>query len=491
MYHKNAYACLRRLDKLVYFLIRQIYSQQIKKRKGRFIVMPEAGFGSLIVMLISIAILVTLIMKLKIHPVYALIFTGVIAALGFGFPIDQIFSTITGGFGGTIGNIGIVIILGCAIGIILEDTGGALVLANTILKAVGKKNSALAMALTGYLVSIPVFSDSAIVIMSPVARALSARAGVPLVGLLGALNAGILATHTMVPPTPGPLAAAGTLGADLGLVIVLGLISSAFYTLAASLFCNSKYMLNKYPAVAKMDGVDKAQGDDFILKGKDGKPLPSAFLAFASILVPVILICAQSFGNMFLPKESGLIPILTFIGNPIFALFVGVVIALFLDKSRLTLDQMYKWFSDSVEESGFIILATGAAGAFGGVLKASGVGTYLGNLIASTAIPAVFVPFLVSVLLSVANGSATVALTTGSAILLPLVEPLGLSPVIATLSIAAGSSFFYHANASHFWVVLKSNDDLPMNEGYELVSVATAIGAVAGMIAVWIMSFIF
>ena len=324
--------------------------------------MPEAGFGSLIVMLISIAILVTLIMKLKIHPVYALIFTGVIAALGFGFPIDQIFSTITGGFGGTIGNIGIVIILGCAIGIILEDTGGALVLANTILKAVGKKNSALAMALTGYLVSIPVFSDSAIVIMSPVARALSARAGVPLVGLLGALNAGILATHTMVPPTPGPLAAAGTLGADLGLVIVLGLISSAFYTLAASLFCNSKYMLNKYPAVAKMDGVDKAQGDDFILKGKDGKPLPSAFLAFASILVPVILICAQSFGNMFLPKESGLIPILTFIGNPIFALFVGVVIALFLDKSRLSLDQMYKWFSDSVEESGFIILATGAAG---------------------------------------------------------------------------------------------------------------------------------
>ena len=157
--------------------------------------MPEAGFGSLIVMLISIAILVTLIMKFKIHPVYALIFTGVLAALGFGFPINQVFSTITSGFGGTIGNIGIVIILGCAIGIILEDTGGALVLANTILKAVGKKNSALAMALTGYLVSIPVFSDSAIVIMSPVARALSARGGIPLVGLLGAGNGLAVLVH--------------------------------------------------------------------------------------------------------------------------------------------------------------------------------------------------------------------------------------------------------------------------------------------------------
>lgn len=451
----------------------------------------EAGFGSLIVMLISIALLVVLIMKFKIHPVYALIFVAVIAALGFGFPVNQVFSQVTSGFGGTIGNIGIVIILGCAIGIILEDTGGALVLANTVLKFVGKKNSALAMALTGYLVSIPVFSDSAIVIMSPVARALSARGGIPLVGLLGALNAGILATHTMVPPTPGPLAAAGTLGADLGFVIVLGLISSAAYTLVASLYCNSKYMKKKYPAVAKMEGVDKATGDDFTLTAKDGKKLPSAFVAFASILVPVILICVNSFGALMLPEESAVLPFLAFIGNPIFALAVGVVIALFLDKSRLSLDQFYKWCSDSVEQSGFIILATGAAGAFGGVLKASGVGTYLGNLIASTAIPAVFVPFLVSVLLSVANGSATVALTTGSAIMLPLLDSLGLSPVIATLSIAAGSSFFYHANASHFWVVLKSNDDLPMSEGYELVSVATALGSVAGMIAVWIMSFFF
>ena len=154
-------------------------------------------------------------------------------------------------------------------------------------------------------------------------------------------------------------------------------------------------------------------------------------------------------------------------------------------------DQVYKWFSDAVEKSGFIILATGAAGAFGAVLKASGVGTYLGNLIASTALPAVFVPFLISVLLSVANGSATVALMMGSAIVYPLLGSLGISPVIATLAIAAGSSFFYHANASHFWVVLKSNDDLPMGEGYELVSVATALGSVAAMAVVWAMSMFF
>ena len=453
--------------------------------------MEAAGFGSLVVMIVSIFALVFMIMKLKVHPVFALIIVAVFAAIGFGFPIKDVFPTITGGFGGTIGNIGIVIILGCAIGVILEDTGGALVLANTILKWVGRKNSKLAMALTGYLVSVPVFSDSAIVILSPVARALSARGGIPLVALLGALNAGIMATHTMVPPTPGPIAAAGTLGADLGFMIVLGLITSAAYTLAGSLWCNSKYMLNKYPEISVMENVDVATDEDFELKSSDGRALPSAFLTFASIIVPVLLICVNSFGSLLMDPASTALPYLGFIGHPIFALFVGVVIALFMDKSRISKEQWYKWLSDSVEKSGFIILATGAAGAFGAVLRASGVGTYLGELIAQTSLPAVFIPYLIAVLLSVANGSATVSLLTGSAIVLPLLPSLGLSPVIATLSIAAGSSFFYHANASHFWVVLKSNGDLPMREGFDLVSIGTAIGSIAAMATVWGLSLFF
>ena len=448
----------------------------------------EAGFISLLVMIACLFGLILLIMKMKVPPFYALVLIAVVGAIGFGFPINEVFPTVMSGFGGTIGNIGIVIILGCAIGVILEDTGGALVLANTILKWVGKKNSKLAMAITGYLVSIPVFSDSAIVIMSPVARALSARGGIPLVALLGALNAGILATHTMVPPTPGPIAAAGTLGADLGLMIGLGLISSAAYTIAGTLWCGSKRMLRKYPELGKVANVETALDGDFTLSSPDGRPLPNAALAFGSILIPVILICVNSFGSLFVDPNSAILPYLGFIGHPIFALTVGLLIALFLDKSKLNLDQVNKWFTESVEQSGFIIIATGAAGAFGGVLKASGVGTYLGNLIAQTPLPAVFVPFVISLLLSVSNGSATVSLLTGSAIVLPLMPSLGLSPVIAALAIAAGSSFFYHANASHFWVVLKANDDLPMKQGYDLVSIPSALGSLAAMTVVWILS---
>lgn len=477
--------------KIQHNLLSRLSSHTIINYIIRGISLMEAGFGSLIVMILSIVLLVFSIMKLKVHPVFALIIVAVLAAFGFGFPIQDIFSTVTGGFGGTIGNIGIVIILGCSIGVILEETGGAMVLANTILKWVGRKNSKLAMALTGYLVSIPVFSDSAIVIMSPVARALSARGGIPLVALLGALNAGIMATHTMVPPTPGPIAAAGTLGADLGFMIVLGLISSAAYTFAGSAWCNSKYMLNKYPEPAVMDNVDLADESNFELSNPDGRPLPNAGMAFASILIPVLLICINSFGTLFLEADSAVKPILGFIGHPIFALFIGVVIALFMDKDSISLTIWQKWLNISVEKSGFIILATGAAGAFGAVLRASGVGTYLGDLISTTPLPAVFIPFLVSLLLSVANGSATVSLLTGSAIILPLMPSLGLSPVIAALAIAAGSSFFYHANASHFWVVLKSNGDLPMRQGFDVVSIPTALGSLAAMAVVFVMSFFF
>ncbi len=444
-----------------------------------------ANAGSLVVMILSLAVLVLLIMKLKVHPVYALVLVGIGSGIAFGFPISQVVGVVTGGFGSTIGSIGIVIILGCTIGVILEETGGALVLANTILKIVGKKRTTLAMAISGYIVSIPVFSDSAIVILSPVARSLSARAGVPLMALLGGLNAGIMATHTMVPPTPGPLAAAATLQADVGMVIGLGLFSAAAYTIAGTLWCKSKYCISRYPEPAQVENVDTILGEDFTIKSD--KKLPSALLTFACILLPVILICASSFANLWLPDGDIFRTALGFLGNPVIALGIGVVLCLFLDTSIFSAKKVYEWFDKSVEGSGFIILATGAAGAYGMVLRTSGVGTYLGNLIAETPLPAVFVPFLVSLLLSVSNGSATVSLTTGSAIMLPLVGPLGLHPAICVLAIAAGSSFFYHANASHYWVVVRSNK-ISEKQGYTLVSMGTAVGSVAAMLVVWVMS---
>jgi len=446
----------------------------------------STGPFALAVLAVCIFLLIIMICKLKVHPFFTLIIVAVVGALGFGMDPSGIMGTITGGFGSTIGSIGIVIVLGCTIGIILEETGGAFVLANTMLRLVGKKRAGVAMSLTGYLVSIPVFSDSAFVIMSPVARALSARSGIPLVCLAGCLNAGILATHAMVPPTPGPIAAAGVFGADLGMVILVGLGAAIPYTIVGGLWANSKFLRNKYPYIAKMENV--SADDDLSIKSD--KDLPSKFLSFGCILVPVFLICINSFAGLFLDAETTIMKWLAFFGAPVFALSVGVVMALFLDKSKLSKEQIYKWFSDGVDKSGFIVLATGAAGAFGAVLKATDVGNYLGNLIASTGLPSVFVPFIITALVMIAQGSATVSLMTGAAITAPMIGALGLHPAIATMAVAAGATFATHANCSHFWVVTKMCDDMPLDEGYWLVSLQTALGSLAAITAVWLMSFV-
>ena len=445
----------------------------------------EAGFMSLVVMLISLVVLIISITKFKVHPLFALIVVAILAGFAFGIPADQVIPVVMGGFGGTIGNIGIVIVLGYTIGVFLEETGGALVLANSILKLVGKSRSPLAIALSGYLVSIPVFSDSAIVLLNPVARSLSARSGVPIVALAGALNAGIMATHTIVPPTPGPLVAAGTLGADLGILFALGLIPCLAYTLAGMWWSTSKHVAGKYPEPAVVEGLDEVMGDDFTIKSE--QKLPSTALTFACILVPVLLICFNSFGRMLMADDAAILPFLGIIGHPIIALGVGVIICFFLDTSRLNKEQIAKWFGKAVDGSGFIVLATGAAGSYGMILRESGVGEYLGNLIAQTPLPAIFVPFLVACLLVISNGSATVTLATGSAIILPLMDYFGFGPVIACLALSSGASFAYHTNASHYWVVVKANN-FTEKMGFSVVTGGTAVGSVAAFIVVWIMS---
>ena len=454
----------------------------------RMIAPLVAGPGSVVVMIISLILIIFIIVKLKVNPVYAMLLGAIGAGIAFGIPLVDVVPVVMHGFGTTIGNIGIVILLGTTIGIILAQTGGALVIANTILRAVGRRNAPLAMGLSGYLISIPVFSDTAIVIMSPVAQTVSARSGKSLIACLGALNAGIMATHTITPPTPGPLAAAGTLGVDLGLMFALGAIVALAYTLAGLAWVTSKPCVSRFPEPAKVEGIEELIDEkDYTIKSS--KPLPNAPLTFACLLLPIALICINSFGTLALEPGNPMIPFLNFIGHPVMALGIGVVMCFFLDLSSLSKEVIGGWFEKSVGTSAFIILATGTAGSYGFILRASGVGEFMGNAIAGTALPVVFIPFFVTLLLVLSNGSATVSLITGSAIMYPLLPFLGLHPVVVALALTAGASFAYHVNASHYWVVVRSAN-LTMREGFFNVTGGTAIGSLAAMVVVFIMSLI-
>ena len=308
------------------------------------------GAWLLVLLLGAIVFIVVMTARVRLHPFLVLLLTTLGVGLLAGVPAAQVVSAMTSGFGSTLGSIGIVIAAGTIMGYIMEKSGAALVMANSILKLVGQERSALAMAVTGGVVSIPVFCDSGFVILSPLNRSLAARSKQSLAVFAVALSMGLYSTHVFVPPTPGPIAAAGTLGADLGTVILLGLVVSVPTILAGYIFAKT------YGARVHIDPKPMAEET-----GGEARHLPSAVRSFAPIVVPVVLIALKSVADYPTnPLGAGTLRnFISFVGNPNVALLIGVFLA-FLTVERLTGEVMGDWVSAGLKDAGMIILITGA-----------------------------------------------------------------------------------------------------------------------------------
>lgn len=439
-----------------------------------------SGSLALIYLFIAVCLIIFFTAKFKMNPFVVLVSVAFLYGLAIGLPLPEIISKIRGGFGGTLGYIGIVIICGTIIGTILEETGAALSMTRAILKIVGKDKAPLAMSCAGYVVSIPVFCDSGFVIMSPLNKALSEETGKSMAVMSVALATGLYATHTLVPPTPGPIAAAGTLGADLGMVIGLGIITSIPAMLAgylwATIFCK------KYNIKANLEETY----DDIINKFGE---LPSPAASFLPLLLPIFLILLKSIAA-FPAKPFGegvFAEWLSFIGDPVTALILGVFCSLFLVKKGSMGTAMNDWMSKGVKSAALILAITGAGGAFGSILKASPMAGFIENSL-STLNLGIFLPFLISAALKTAQGSSTVAIITTAAIMAPLLEPLGMNPALTVLAIGAGAMVVSHANDSYFWVVSQFSD-MDVSVAYKTYTTATLIEGTVGILVVALLSF--
>ena len=441
----------------------------------------------LIVLLLCIFFIVFSSTKLKLHSFLALLF----AALGFGLftgmPLNLIVESINTGFGNTLGYIGIVIVAGTIIGVFLEYSGGAYTLADKILKIIGEKRVTHAMAIIGWFVSIPVFADSGFVILSPLNKALSKRANISLAGPAIALSLGLIATHCLVPPTPGPIAAAGIIGANLGLVILFGVIASFIALFFGWLFSV------KVAARVHIDPNPEITQEEIDIKMKEA---PSAFKALTPIFLPIILIVMKSISdfptNPF--GEGSAKAVLGFLGEPVIALLIGVLIAFMLPKKKQK--GIYSdtgWVGKALQVSAIIILITGAGGAFGKVLQNSGLADTIGETMAEINL-GMWLPFFIAVIIKSAQGSSTVALITTSSLIAPLMPSLGFDSEIAkalvVLSIGAGAMVVSHANDSFFWVVTQMSH-MDVKTGYKLQSAGTFVLGVSAAISLWIMGLIF
>ena len=450
------------------------------------------GLPLIIAFVLAIVVMIVAISKFKLHPFLAIMGVSLVLALIAGIPLTGIADVIGAGFSGTFSSIGIVIILGALIGSILEVTGAALKLADIVIKLVGKKNPELAMELMGWVVSIPVFCDSGFVILNPIRKALVRRTQVSSVAMTVALSAGLYISHVFIPPTPGPIAAANTLGIGNNLLMVMGIgaLASICPLVAGVIFAKA---IGK-----KVKSADELVTDETVVKTYEelvaeyGK-LPGGANALAPIIVPIIMMGLGSVSSM--AGWTGIVSDLcTFFGKPVIALAVGTIFAIAQLAGAKKMDQFYTITNDTLKTVGPILFVTAAGGVLGKVISSTTMVDYIKANAEVLKSIGIFFPFLLAAILKSAQGSSTVALTTTAGILAPLMGALGLdAPVMSALTvmaIGAGAMTVSHANDSYFWVVTNFGEMTP-DQGYKTQTMLTLVLGLSAMVGIFIMTLIF
>ena len=449
------------------------------------------GLPLILVFVLAVIVMIVAISKFKVHPFLAIMGVSLILALIAGIPLPQIADVIGAGFSGTFSSIGIVIILGALIGSILEQTGAAFKLADLVIKLVGKKNPELAIELMGWVVSIPVFCDSGFVILDPIRKALVKRTATSSVAMTVALSAGLYISHVFIPPTPGPIAAANTLGVGDNLLLVMGMGALVSIPALIAALIYAKFIGKRVKSADEINlngGIAKTYEE---LVAEYGK-LPGGLNALAPIVVPILLMALGSIFSM--AGWTGFFADLcTFLGKPVIALTVGTIFAIIQLAIAGKLDKFYNITNDTLKVTGPILFVTAAGGVLGKVISTSDMVNYITSNAGVLEKIGIFFPFLLAAILKTAQGSSTVALTTTAGIVAPLLGAMGLDTpartALTVMAIAAGAMTVSHANDSYFWVVTNFGDMTP-EQGYKTQTMVTLVLGITSMIGIFALSLI-
>lgn len=433
----------------------------------------------IVALVFSLIFLLVAIVKIKVHPFFGLLFAAIIYGFITGMPPALIVSAINSGFGDILGKIGLIILFGVTIGTILEKSGGAFVIAKKILNVIGEKSIHLAMMVTGYFLSIPIFADSALLMMNPLNKVLSKKAGISYAGTTAALAMGLTASHVMVPPTPGPIAAAGILGASLGDVILWGLLISSLSLIPCYFY--AKNIVSKVKIPIQIEAIVNPQKK------------PALWKSLLAIIIPLLLILLKSV--MDYPElnfqPSIFKSCISFLGTPVISLLIGVVLSLLLpEKLDHKIFSATGWIGESFKVAAPILLITGAGGIFGKMLQNSGIADVITMNFTGLEI-GLFFPFLLASCLKLTQGSSTVALVTTASIVAPLMGALGLDEpflqAMTVLAIGAGSSVASHVNDSFFWILTQLTG-MTVKQGYQVQTAGTFIFGTSAMVFIYIIT---
>lgn len=458
--------------------------------------------GFLILLIVTIALLMVLIMKVKLHPTFALFTSALFMGLVLGhfetegFSFTEVLNLITSGFGSTLGSMGIPIMLGAILAMGVQDTGAAKSIANFFIKLFRGKNLELAPSLTAYIVSIPVFGDITTILTSNIANVLSKRKHISMGKMAAFTQTGLNLTHAMVPPTPGILAVSILLGADLGLVIgwgvVISLIAFLLTWLVLRKWTDKEFVEPVPEVVAEIEETSSNDVKDILITGDD---LPGTFASFLTILIPVILIAGSSFINMAVAEDAPIRAYTAIFGDKVVALGLGVIYTMLLavfhkasvrksnkdvsgkDPENFREVVLDSWIARGLAVALPALLITGMGGALATVIKAAPAINDLAGLIEKSGVPGLLIPFLIGAIMFTAVGSMTTGGMTAAGVVGPMMTTLGLTPISTVLAIGAGTMIFNHVNNSGFWVISRFFN-LDLKQGFKYITLPDAVAGV-------------
>ncbi|WP_215144786.1 gluconate:H+ symporter [Exiguobacterium qingdaonense] len=408
-----------------------------------------SGSTLIMIALAGIFLLLFLVIRTKLHAFVSLLLVSLIVGVAAGMPLGDVIASIQNGMGGTLGFVAVVVGLGAMFGKMLEVSGGAERLAQTLVSKFGEDKAQWALGITGFIVAVPVFFDVGFIILVPIVYGLAKKTGRSLLYYGIPLLAGLAVTHSFIPPTPGPIAVANLIGADLGWVILFGVLAGIpSMILAGPVF--GKYIAKKIhvtiPDYMEFKEIDTS------------KELPSFKMILSLILIPLVLILANTLSAVLLDEGNAVRDFLTFLGHPFVALTIATLLTfVFLGTRRgYSRDEVQEIATKALEPAGIIILVTGAGGVFKQVLIDSGVGDVLGEMMAGSPLPAIVLAFLIATVVRVAQGSATVSMVTAAGLITPLLEIQNITGAalgLIVIAIASGATVLSHVNDSGFWLV--------------------------------------
>ncbi len=398
--------------------------------------------------MIGLAIMLVLMMKTKLGPFVCMLLAGLGIGIACGLGSDGAISTLIDGFGGTCKSIGLLVIFGTILGTYLEKSGACQRIASSLLKLTGKKNSTAALAITGFVVAIPVFCDVAMVLLSPLVKSVAKKSNKNACALGTATACSLLSTNAFVAPTPAPLAIIAVLGLDIGVSIAWGLTAAAFVTFCVWAFV--EFYLNRKPDswFVKIEGEEKENAVEEISESA----MPPFMNAIVPILLPIVLILLSSVIGAFFPESTGLVAAFKFLGNKNIALALGIVASVLCLGKFLPDEIRFTPMTDALKVSGPIVFITASGGALAKIVSATGVGDTLAGILVASPIPVILIPFLITGFSKFAQGSGSVAGLLAAGLSVPLCEAGLLTPLEAFLSISAGSALGSHVNNSFTWV---------------------------------------